>query len=71
MNLFYGSNVLIEKPRLLRVQRDLDFGKGFYTTTDMSQAETWAKRTARIRKDGKALVSVYELADDEIATFSK
>lgn len=34
MILYHGSNVEVPKPRLLKVQRELDFGKGFYTTSD-------------------------------------
>lgn len=60
MRLYHGSNVEVRKPRLLANQRDLDFGRGFYTTTDLAQATTWAQRTTRIRKSGSPLVSVYE-----------
>ena len=63
MILYHGSNVAVREPRLLTKQRDLDFGKGFYTTTDMPQASTWAQRTARIRRQSSPTVSVYE-ADD-------
>lgn len=60
MILYHGSNLEVCEPKLLKIQRQLDFGKGFYTTTDLQQAITWAKRTARIRKNGKPCVSVYE-----------
>ena len=46
MILYHGSNVAVEEPRLLKIQRDLDFGKGFYTTSDLDQATKWARRTA-------------------------
>lgn len=61
MILYHGSNVEVRQPRLLRNQRPLDFGSGFYTTSDMGQASKWAERTARIRKAGAPLVSVYEV----------
>ena len=64
MRLYHGSNVAVRQPRLLPFQRNLDFGKGFYTTTDLGQATTWARRTARIRKTGTACVSVYTLDDE-------
>ena len=35
MILYHGSNVEVSEPKLLKVQRTLDFGKGFYTTTDL------------------------------------
>lgn len=50
MLLYHGSNIEVREPRLLRSQRDLDFGKGFYTTSDLGQATSWATRTARIRR---------------------
>lgn len=59
MILYHGSNVKVREPKLLKVQRQLDFGKGFYTTTDFQQASIWAKRTSRIRKTGRPYVSVY------------
>lgn len=44
MILYHGSNVEVREPKLLKIQRDLDFGKGFYTTSDFEQARTWALR---------------------------
>ncbi len=66
MLLYHGSNIAVLEPRLLKEQRKLDFGKGFYTTTDIEQAKTWAKRTERVRKEGKACVSVYDFEDNII-----
>lgn len=60
MTLFHGSNIEIQAPKLLKVQRALDFGRGFYTTSDFMQAKKWAERTARIRGCGEAVVSCYE-----------
>ncbi len=75
MILYHGSNVEVRQPRLLRVQRPLDFGPGFYTTSDKGKAAKWADRTARIRGDGSPLVSVYEVdeevfADLEVLSFN-
>lgn len=66
MILYHGSNVEVREPKLLKVQRNLDFGRGFYTTTDLQQAVTWAKRTARIRKTGMPCVTVYEMEDEKL-----
>jgi len=38
--LSHGSSVEVREPRLLKIQRELDFGKGFYTTSDLEQAST-------------------------------
>lgn len=34
MLLYHGSNLAVERPRLLARTRALDFGVGFYLTTD-------------------------------------
>ena len=66
MILYHGSNVEVKEPILLKVQRELDFGKGFYTTSDMEQAARWAERTAKRRGESNAFVTVYEVKDDEL-----
>ena len=66
MILYHGSNVEVKEPILLKVQRELDFGKGFYTTSDMEQAARWAWRTAKRRGESNAFVTVYEVKDDEL-----
>ena len=67
MILYHGSNVEVRQPRLLKSQRPLDFGPGFYTTSDMGQASKWAARTTRIRKTGTPLVSVYEIDEQSFS----
>ena len=66
MILYHGSNVEVKEPILLKVQRELDFGKGFYTTTDLEQAARWAWRTAKRRGESNAFVTVYEVNEDEL-----
>lgn len=66
MILYHGSNVKVKEPILLKVQRELDFGKGFYTTSDMEQAARWAWRTAKRRGESNAFVTVYEVNEDEL-----
>ena len=66
MILYHGSNVKVKEPILLKVQRELDFGKGFYTTSDLEQAARWAERTAKRRGESNAFVTVYEVNEDEL-----
>ena len=66
MILYHGSNVEVREPRLLKIQRDLDFGRGFYTTSDFDQASKWAQRTAVRLGQQRAFVSVYEMAEEEL-----
>ena len=66
MLLYHGSNIEVKEPILLKVQRELDFGKGFYTTSDLEQAARWAWRTAKRRGESNAFVTVYEVNEDEL-----
>lgn len=60
MILYHGSNMTVEKPRLMPMRRMLDFGAAFYLTSDLEQARKWAVHTAKMRGEGNATVSVYE-----------
>lgn len=64
MILYHGSNVPVKEPRLLKIQRELDFGKGFYTTSDLDQAAKWARRTALRLRQSTSFVSVYEIDEN-------
>lgn len=59
MNLYHGSNVIVEKPKLVPQNRFLDFGFGFYTTTNLAQAISFAGKVATRRQEGRAIVSQY------------
>jgi Protein of unknown function (DUF3990) len=62
MKLYHGSTHIVENPIILDVQRMLDFGKGFYTTTCQEQAEKWALiKQKREDNNSKAIVNVYEI----------
>jgi hypothetical protein len=66
MILYHGSNQVVEKPRLIKQNRYLDFGFGFYTTTNRAQAENFAQKVTARRKEGTATLNIYEI-DEEIA----
>lgn len=63
MILYHGSNVIIDKPDLMRSRINEDFGKGFYTTPIYGQAIKWCERLIKSSKEG--FVSIYEF--DETA----
>ena len=44
MILYHGSNVIVSEPRLIEQNRFLDFGFGFYTTTNKVQAIGFADK---------------------------
>ena len=47
MKLYHGSIVAVHEPKILTPARTLDFGKGFYTTTDFEQAKKWVQNKKR------------------------
>ena len=61
MILYHGSNTEIRQPRLLPFQRALDFGSGFYTTSDLEQAIWWAVRVTKRRQTGSPTVSAFNV----------
>jgi hypothetical protein len=67
MTVYHGSNVEVKDPKILKPNRELDFGNGFYTTTNIDQAIAFAKRVTQNRGAGVATVSAYEI--DETAAF--
>lgn len=63
MKLYHGSTVCVSFPKLLPSTRRLDFGSGFYTTTDLEQASRWAliKKIRLLAKHAK--VSIFDPGD--------
>ena len=57
MKLYHGSIVAVHEPKILTPARTLDFGKGFYTTTDFEQAKKWVQNKKRNEKSENAVVS--------------
>ena len=68
MILYHGSNVAVETPQITQSQRTLDFGEGFYTTTNKQQAEIFAQKVFARRKNGAATVTVYETDFDSASS---
>lgn len=63
MILYHGSNMVIKQPKLIPQNHFLDFGRGFYTTENKSQAISFADKVYRRQKEGTPIVSVYEFND--------
>lgn len=64
MKIFHGSLEIVESPEIRKPNRTLDYGAGFYTTTDLDQAKLWV-----MRYKGKATVgyvNVYEIDMDKV-----
>jgi len=59
MILFHGGTDTVEKPQIMPRTAGRDFGIGFYCTDIRDQAEKWARRQGRVRKQ-IAIVNIYE-----------
>lgn len=60
IRLYHGSNVVVEKPRILTNGFYKDFGYGFYCTNIEKQAERWA-----LTKRGGHVVNSYVYKPNE------
>lgn len=66
MILYHGSNVEVKEPKIIKTKRLLDFGTGFYLTSDFEQAKKWAIRTTARREEGVPTISVFKINECEI-----
>ena len=66
MILYHGSNMEVREPKLLASKRLLDFGTGFYLTSDYCQAKKWAVRTTARREEGAPVISVFSFEETEV-----
>lgn len=71
MKLYHGSTVVVKEPNIEILNFRTDFGKGFYTTTDIEQAKRWTKiKKDRLEKEGKKneinrYISIYEYTENK------
>lgn len=61
MTLYHGSNIEIKVPKIIQSKRLLDFGTGFYLTSDYEQAAKWAVRTANRRETGTPTIKTVRI----------
>lgn len=59
MELYYGSNVIVEHPLVHVGRNELDFGPGFYVTQFQEQAVRWARRVCIVRKSKTPFLCKY------------
>ncbi|MCQ2244747.1 MAG: DUF3990 domain-containing protein [Bacteroidaceae bacterium] len=64
MKIYHGSLEIVEHPEIRKPNRTLDYGEGFYTTTDYKQAKDWVMRHKR--KHNLGYVNIYEVDMQEI-----
>lgn len=65
MKVYHGSLEIVTNPEIRISGRTLDFGFGFYTTTDYDQARRWVERR---KNDGvdSGYINVYEISRETI-----
>jgi hypothetical protein len=66
MELYHGSNIIVQVPEIRIANRFLDFGYGFYTTTNKGQAIEFASNVSKRTPASTPFVSVYELDKDVV-----
>lgn len=65
MDIYHGSDIVVEKPEILQSNRLLDFGIGFYTTSNKEQSERWANKVSLRNNAIKKIISVYNIDIDK------
>jgi hypothetical protein len=60
MKLYHGSTVSVTQPDLKCCRPTTDFGRAFYTTTSIEQAQKWAAIKQRRVNAESAIVSAFE-----------
>lgn len=66
MIVYHGSNLVVDVPKLVVQNRFLDFGYGFYTTTNKLQAISFAEKVYKRRNEGTKQVSIYEVDEEKL-----
>ena len=70
IQVYHGSNMVVDSPLVDAGRSSLDFGLGFYVTVIKSQSEAYAKNRARYysQKEGTVTEYTFDL-DEAIKTF--
>lgn len=68
MIVYHGNDRRIEVPIILEPNRALDFGKGFYTTLNEVQADSFAHKVQDRLHSSEAIVNVYEVDVEKMKT---
>ena len=59
--IYHGSDVIVENPKIIQPVRALDFGSGFYTTTNISQAKSFSKKVMNRNGSSQMHISTYKI----------
>lgn len=61
MQIFHGSSVIVQNPKIITNGHYKDFGFGFYCTSFERQAQRWA-----LSRKKEHIVNIYEYLQDEM-----
>lgn len=64
MICYHGSDVIVDYPKILESKRPLDFGGGFYATTNYDQAKNWAIKVSYRNNTNYKCINTYEFDYD-------
>ena len=71
MIVYHGATLSVRAPDTSHSFRTLDFGRGFYVTTNRDQAERWARRKADFAAGGRAVVNEYLMSEEGFQPWGK
>ena len=60
MIVYHGSDTVVDRPLILKAKRPLDFGGGFYVTSNKDQADSWAIKVAYRNASRAKSVNIYD-----------
>ena len=63
MKLYHGSHIEVKNPKIITSSRIGDFGRGFYTTSNLEQARRWAQIRAIQENQPSGVVTVFDVPD--------
>jgi hypothetical protein len=62
--VYHGSDILVKGPKIMQPIRALDFGSGFYTTTNIEQAKSFAKKVQDRNGSSQTHISIFTINID-------
>ncbi len=65
MIVYHGSDTIVDSPRILEANRPLDFGGGFYVTSNKEQARRWAIKVAYRNATHHSCINRYEFDEEK------
>lgn len=66
--LYHASYCVVDKPDLNHTRTSLDFGPGFYLTSNLTQANKWAAR--QFTDHNSAYINTYSFNDKKLNNFN-